>query len=63
MSVALWVAVDGGQKLRPGECRGPGGDTAEHGPGGDTAEHGRGEGGKCLPVLWDSPPSSLARQM
>ena len=52
MSVALWVAVGGGQKLRPGEC---------HGPGGGTVGHGGGT--KCLSVLWDSPPSSLGRQM
>lgn len=33
MSVALWAAVGGGQKLRPGECHGLGGDSAEHGGG------------------------------
>lgn len=33
MSVALWVAVGGGQKLRSGECHGLGGDPVGHGRG------------------------------
>lgn len=52
MSVALWAAVGGGQKLRPGECHGLGGILRNM--VGET---------KCLSVLWDSPPPLLGWQM